>query len=84
LIPFLTQYFFKITANGSGIAAVADFQHKSSIEELHLNLPQNCHTKHCTRHYAKPLLGAGLLSFVLIVCQLSVGTGTLFAKFWLA
>jgi len=38
-----------------------------------LNLPQNCHTKHCTRHYAKPLLAAALLS-LSSVCQLfSVG-----------
>jgi hypothetical protein len=31
-----------------------------------LNLPQNCHTKHCTRHYAKPLLNqtfGSLLNF---------------------
>jgi hypothetical protein len=37
-----------------------------------------------TRHYAKPLLGADLLSFVLIVCQLNVETDILFAKFWYA
>jgi hypothetical protein len=42
---------------------VADFQHKCSFEKLHLNLPLNCHTEHCTRHYAKPLLSAALLSF---------------------
>ncbi|MFM7487821.1 MAG: hypothetical protein ACKO13_12995, partial [Cytophagales bacterium] len=28
-----------------GFGVMADFQHKSSMEELHLNLPQNCHTK---------------------------------------
>jgi len=30
-----------------------------------LNLPQNCHTKHHTRHYAKPLLPAGILVVLL-------------------
>jgi hypothetical protein len=33
-----------------------------------LNLPQICHTKHCTRHYAKPLLCAALL-VLSSVCQ---------------
>jgi hypothetical protein len=28
-----------------------------------LSLPQNCHTKHCTRHYAKPLLATGVHSY---------------------
>jgi hypothetical protein len=28
------------------------------------------------------VLAAGVLSFILIVCQLCVGTGTLFAKIW--
>jgi hypothetical protein len=51
---------FRLAANGFRLCVVADFQHKSSIEELHLNLPQNCHTKHCTRHYAKPMLVAGV------------------------
>jgi hypothetical protein len=37
-----------------------DLLHKSSIEEPHLNLPQNCHTKHYTRHIAKPILVAGI------------------------
>jgi hypothetical protein len=52
----------------SQLCVMADFLHKSSIEELHLNLPQNCHTKHCTRHYAKTLLCAALL-FLLPVFQ---------------
>lgn len=62
---------------------VTDFQHKSSIEKLHLNQPQNCHTKHYTRHYAKLLLAAGVLSarvcrtlsvlsFSVIVCVVLV------------
>ena len=38
-------------------------------EELHLNLSQNCHTKYCTRHYAKPLLAEAFfrMLFVLIL-----------------
>jgi hypothetical protein len=52
---------FTLAANVLGLGVVADFQHKSSFGELHLNLPQNWHAKHCTRHYAKPLLPAGLL-----------------------
>jgi len=59
---------FTMNANVSRLCVVADFQHKSSIGELHLNLPENCHTKHCTRHYAKPLLCAALL-FLLSVNQ---------------
>jgi hypothetical protein len=27
-----------------------DLLHKSLIEEPRVNLPQNCHTNHCTRH----------------------------------
>ena len=57
---FVSVSSFKLPHNGKGIAEGGDFQHKSSIEALHLNLPQNCHTKHRTRHYAKPLLWAGL------------------------
>ncbi len=48
---------------GLRLGVVADFQDKSSFEELHLNKPQNCHTKHYTRHYAKPLLCAAFLVF---------------------
>jgi hypothetical protein len=47
--------------------------------ELHLNLPQNCHTKNCTRHYAKPLLGAGVLS---VVSLLSIFYGCLGGLAW--
>jgi hypothetical protein len=43
-----------IAGNGLRLGVVADFQHKCSFEKLHLNLPLNCHTEHCTRHYAKP------------------------------
>jgi hypothetical protein len=43
------------------LGVVADFQHKSSIEELHLNLPQNCRMKHVTHHNAKPMSEAGIL-----------------------
>ncbi len=32
---------------------------------MHFNLPQNCQTKHCNRHYAKPLLPAGSEKHVL-------------------
>jgi hypothetical protein len=53
--------------NGSRLCVVADFQHKSSIEELHLNIAQNCHTKHCTRHYAKPMLADVALVLTLLV-----------------
>ncbi len=73
---------FTLAANGSRLGVVAEYLNKSSIEELYLNLPQNGHTKHCTRHYAKPLLCVRCSSFVLIVCRLRVGTDTLFAKFW--
>ena len=52
--PFLTVH--GLACNVLRLGVVADFYHKSLIEALHLNLPQNCHTKHCTRHYAKPLL----------------------------
>ena len=66
---------FTLVANVLRLGVVADFQHKSSIEELNLNLPQNCHTKHCTPHYAKPLLPAGLLLS-------SYNYGHFFVKFW--
>src|SRR5690606_32282602 len=56
------------------LGVVADFQHKSSIEELHLNLPQNCHTKHCTRHYAKLLLCAALLSLSSVWLSFSLSS----------
>jgi hypothetical protein len=48
---------------------------KDSIEELHLNLPKNCHTKHCTRLYAKPLLCVLCSVFVCltIVVPMCVG-----------
>jgi hypothetical protein len=51
-----------LAGNGLRLGVVADFQHKCSFEKLHLNLPLNCHTEHCTRHYAKPLLSAVLLA----------------------
>jgi len=44
-----------MNANGLALGAVTDLYDKSSTEELHLNLPQNCDTKHCTRHFPKPL-----------------------------
>ena len=50
-----------VTHNGLRLGVVAEFWHKCTIEEPYLNLPTKCHTKHCTRHYAKPLLGAALL-----------------------
>jgi hypothetical protein len=56
-----------LAANGLRLGVVADFLHKSSIEELHLNLPQNCHTKHCTRHYAKPPVGCWHMSDLIFV-----------------
>lgn len=78
------MYFFKIATNGSRLCEVADFQHKTSFEKLHLNQPQNCHTKHCTRHYAKPLLPVRC-SFRSLVCRSfwsSAWTDTLFDKLW--
>jgi len=44
-------------ANGLKIGDGREFQHKRSIEELHLNIAKNCHTKHRSRHYSKRLLG---------------------------
>jgi hypothetical protein len=36
----------RMAANVLPLGKVVDFYHKSSIEELHLNLTQNCNTKH--------------------------------------
>ena len=47
---------------------LADFQNKSSIKDMHLNLPLNCYTKHSTRYYARPLLATALLCFSLGLC----------------
>jgi hypothetical protein len=40
--------FYEIVVNTNRFAALLSggFLHKSLIEELHLNLPQNCHMKH--------------------------------------
>jgi hypothetical protein len=57
-----------ITANGSRLCEVADFQHKCSFEKLNLNLAPICHRSTAAailqnRCYAFSLL---LLSFVLL------------------
>ena len=36
------------------------------IRSTQFKFTKNCHTKHVTRHYAKPLLAAGVLSTVLV------------------
>jgi hypothetical protein len=36
------------------------------IRSTHFKFTKNSHTKHVTRHYAKPLLAAGVLSTVLV------------------
>lgn len=59
-----------IGVNGLWFVIVADFFYESSIEELNFNLLQYCHTKHCTRFNAKPLLPTGFLSSVFVnYCQ---------------
>ena len=53
---------------GSGPGVVTALQHYSWYEESKFKFVKSCHTKHFTRHYAKPLLPAALLSFVVCVC----------------
>ena len=64
-----------IAYNVLQLGVVADFSHKSSIEELHLSLPLNCHTKHGTRHYAKLLLALrpSFLSCLLMSFRVCLG-----------
>jgi len=77
-----------IACNGLRLGEGGDFNHKNSCEELHLNLPLSCHTKHCTRHYAKPLLPAALLFLSSVFQSFGVGfcralAWWLFCKTWL-
>jgi len=56
-----------MTPDGSRLGVVADYYHKCLYEALLFDYPQNCHTKHCTRHYAKPLLCAALISVIVLL-----------------
>ena len=51
-----------LAGNGSGLGVVAAFSHYASIEAPKFKFSKNFHTKHFARHYAKPLLPAGVLS----------------------
>ena len=73
--PKLQGLSDRVAANVLQLGVVADFSHKSSIEELHLSLPLNCHTKHGTRHYAKLLLALrpSFLSCLLMSFRVCLG-----------
>jgi hypothetical protein len=51
-----------MTANVLGLGEVGDFNHKTSCEAPMLKFSKNCHTKHVTANFAKPVLPAGVLS----------------------
>jgi hypothetical protein len=45
-----------------------DLNHKTSYEEPNYNYTKNCHTKHRTATFAKPLLPAGLSCLSMVFC----------------
>lgn len=45
---------YTLVANVLRLDDGQDLQHQSSIEDLHLHVLQNCHSKHSTRHYPNP------------------------------
>ena len=57
--------YWKIMANNVfGLGEGGDFYHWISYEAPHYNYTKNCHTKHCTATFAKPMLADGVLSSV--------------------
>jgi hypothetical protein len=48
-------------ANGFGLGEGGDFYHKCSFEARMFKFTKNCHTKHSTATFAKPVLSAALL-----------------------
>jgi hypothetical protein len=63
--------------NGLRLGEGGDFSHKTPYEEPHYNYTKNCHTKHLTATFAKPLLADALLS-----ARSSVGASLLSVVRW--
>jgi hypothetical protein len=56
-----------IVYNVLRLGEVGDFQHISSFEAQMFVEPQNCHTKHCTANFAKPMLAVRCSFSVVLV-----------------
>jgi hypothetical protein len=50
------RWSVRVADNVLRLGEGGDFNHKTSYEEPHFNYTKNCHTKHCTATFAKPLL----------------------------
>jgi hypothetical protein len=62
---------FTIGGNGFGLGEGGEFQHQLSYEEPKFKYRKNCHTKHCSATFAKPVLPPVVLSFVSVSTLLS-------------
>jgi hypothetical protein len=52
-------------ANVPGLCEGGDFYHKISYEAPNFKFTKNCHTKHYTATFAKPVLQAGVLVYMI-------------------
>lgn len=62
---------FTMNANVFGLGEGGDFTHQLSYEEPKFKYRKNCHTKHCTATFAKPVLPPVVLPFVSVSTVLS-------------